>query len=54
MPGSTQLEREVYEQYLISKSGIPSLINEKNPMGGRMDQFYKLIDIVINKYNLPR
>ncbi len=55
MPGSTKLEREVYEQFLINKYGGPSnMINKVNPMGGRMDTFYNMIDDVITKYNLPK
>ncbi len=55
MPGSTKLEREVYEQFLINKYGGPSnMINKVNPMGGRMDTFYNMIDDVITKYNLPQ
>ena len=54
MPGSTKLEREVYEQYLIKKSGIKNLINTRNPMGGRKELFNRMIDNVIEKFNLPR
>ncbi len=54
MPGSTKLEREVYEQYLIDKVGIKHLINARNPMGGRRELYDKMIENVINKYNLPK
>jgi RHS repeat-associated protein len=55
MPGSTKLEREVYEQYLIREAGgVDVLINKVNPMGGRMDKYFELIDGVIEKYGLPR
>ena len=55
MPGSTKLEREVYEQYLITKFGGPSkLLNAVNPMGGRMPLYYDMIEKVLAKYNLPR
>jgi hypothetical protein len=54
MPGSSKLEREVYEQYLILKNGgTKMLINERNPMGGRMDLYYQLIKDVVFKYSLP-
>jgi hypothetical protein len=54
MPGSTKLEREVYEQYLIETKGLDNLINKVNPMGGRRDLYESMKDIVINKFNLPR
>jgi RHS repeat-associated protein len=54
MPGSTRLQREVYEQYLIRQTGIDKLINIRNPMGGRMDQYFDMIDGVIRQFNLPR
>lgn len=55
MPGSTPLEREIYEQYLIRKSGgVELLQNVRNPMGGRMDLYWSKIDGIIQKYNLPR
>ena len=55
MPGSTKLEQEVYEQYLIIKNGGPiNLLNTRNPMGGRMDTYYEMIDGVISKYNLTK
>ena len=54
MPGSTKLEREVYEQYLIDKHGIDNLINAVNPMGGRRELFNQMIDGVIEKFGLPK
>lgn len=54
MPGSTRLQREVYEQYLIDKYGIRSLLNVRNPMGGRRDLFKSMIDDVIEQFDLPR
>jgi hypothetical protein len=54
MPGSTKLEREVYEQYLVDKYGIGNLQNVRNPMGGRRDLYKQMRDDVIRKYNLPR
>jgi RHS repeat-associated protein len=57
MDGSTKPEREVYEQYLITKYGGPKgniLLNQRNPMGGRMDTYNKMIKNVIKKYNLPQ
>jgi hypothetical protein len=54
MRGSTKLEREVYEQYLISKYGVNNLLNIKNPMGGRMQQYNQMINGVIQKYGLPK
>ena len=55
MKGSSPLEREVYEQYLINNAGgVDALFNKINPMGGRMDQYEKLIESVIKKFNLPR
>jgi RHS repeat-associated protein len=55
MPGSTKLQREVYEQYLIDKyGGVEQLINRRNPMGGRMKLYNSMIDDVIKQYNLPR
>lgn len=54
MPGSSKLEREVYEQYLIDKHGIDNLINVVNPMGGRREQYNQMIDAVIDKFGLPR
>lgn len=53
MKGSTKLEREVYEQYLINKAGIGKLLNVRNPMGGRMDKYDNMFRDVINKYSLP-
>ena len=53
MPGSTQLEREVYEQYVIDQLGINKLKNIVNPMGGRRDLYNSMIPGVISKYNLP-
>jgi hypothetical protein len=48
MVGSTKTEREAYEQYLITKGGgVRNLINEKNPMDGRMDEFNEIIESVI-------
>jgi len=56
MPGSTKLEREVYEQYLIrgARDAGTKILNKVNPMGRRMDLYYKMIDNVIEKFNLPR
>lgn len=54
MPRSTKLQREVYEQYLINKYGKENLLNARNPMGGRMDLYNKMIDDVIKQFNLPR
>jgi hypothetical protein len=55
MPGSTKLQREVYEHYLISeKYGIENLINARLPMGGRLQQYNSMIDDVIKQFNLPR
>jgi RHS repeat-associated protein len=54
MAGSTKKEREVYEQYRIIQEGISNLRNVRNPMGGRMDQYSKMIEEVIRKYNLPK
>jgi hypothetical protein len=54
MPGSTKLQREVYEQFLINKYGLKNLINERNPMGGRTQLFENMIDDVINQFNLPK
>jgi hypothetical protein len=53
MKGSTKLEREVYEQYLILKYGLDKLLNIRNPMGGRMKEYYNLVEKIIKKYNLP-
>ena len=55
MPGSSKLEREVYEQYLIRESGgVGNLINIRNPMGGRMDKYFEMYNEVIVRYRLPR
>ena len=55
MAGSTKLEREVYEQYLIREAGgVDALINKVNPMGGRMDKYFEMIDGVIEKFGLPK
>jgi RHS repeat-associated protein len=54
MPGSTKLEREVYEQYLIREYHLDKLINIRNPMGGRMKLYHSMIEDVIKKFNLPR
>jgi RHS repeat-associated protein len=57
MPGSTKTEREVYEQYLITKYGGPKggeLLNQVNPMGGRMDKYAEMVEGVIKKFDLPR
>lgn len=54
MPGSTQLEREVYEQYRIDQAGIGNLQNIRNPMGGRRALYDQMVDGVIDRYNLPR
>ena len=56
MPGSSKLEREVYEQFRIEnylRKGY-SLLNLRLPMGGRMDLYNDMIDEVINKYRLTR
>ena len=54
MPGSTPLEREVYEQYLINKAGgVNNLLNIRNSMGGRMGQYNELLPGVIDRYGLP-
>lgn len=54
MPGSTKLQREVYEQFLINKYGINNLLNVRNPMGGRMDLYNSMVDDVIKQFGLPR
>lgn len=57
MPGSTKLEREIYEQYLITNFGGTQggqLLNKVNPMGGRMQEYAAKIEEVLTKYNLPR
>ncbi len=54
MPGSTQLQREVYEQYLVTKYGLSNLMNIVNPMGGRMKLYESMIENVIKTFNLPR
>jgi hypothetical protein len=54
MPGSTKLEREVYEQYVIDKYGKDNLINVVNPMGGRRDVYEKMVDGVIEKFGLSK
>jgi RHS repeat-associated protein len=54
MPGSTKLEREVYEQYLIDNNGLDNLINVVNPMGGRREMFGQMVDGVIQKFGLPK
>jgi RHS repeat-associated protein len=55
MEGSTILQREVYEHYLITeKYGIQNLINVRLPMGGRLDTYNRMIDDVIKQFNLPR
>jgi RHS repeat-associated protein len=54
MPRSTQLQREVYEQYLVEKYGLNTLVNKVNPMGGRMDLYRSMIENVIKTFNLPR
>lgn len=54
MPGSTKIEREAYEQYLIDKEGLGNLLNDVNPMGGRRDLFNQIIDGVIEKFDLPK
>jgi hypothetical protein len=56
MPGSTKLQREVYEQFLIIKYGGPKggqILNKVNPMGGRMDLYNSMIKDVIKQFNLP-
>jgi hypothetical protein len=55
MPGSTKLEREVFEQFLIinsNKLGVRRLLNVVNPMGGRVDLYNKMWKNVLKKYNL--
>ncbi|MGG6231481.1 hypothetical protein [Tenacibaculum sp. SDUM215027] len=68
MKGSTKLERELYEQYIIlekyggeiSRKG-KYLLNKVNPVGGRYKlgtplgekEFYEAAEKVIKKYNLP-
>lgn len=54
MPGSSRLQREVYEQFLIQRYGLQNLLNKRNPLGGRMDIYERMIDDVIEKFNLPR
>jgi RHS repeat-associated protein len=54
MPGASKTQREAYEQYLVNKYGLGNLLNIRNPMGGRMDKYKKIIDDVINQFNLPR
>lgn len=56
MPGSSPVEREIYEHYLVEKLLKRGLIlaNKKMPMGGRLAKYNKEIDNVINKFNLPR
>ena len=54
MPGSSQLEREVYEQYVIDKYGKDALININNPMGGRRELYASMVNSVIEKYGLPK
>ena len=52
MPGSTKLEREIYEQFVIlkkydgniannSSKGLTKLLNKVNPVGGRFDLISK-------------
>ena len=53
MPGSTKLEREVFEQYQIFKYKFDyKLLNDVNPMGGRMNLYNEMIEDVLTKYNL--
>jgi hypothetical protein len=54
MEGSSPLEREVYEQYLIDKIGMNNLLNAVNPMGGRRELYNSMVDFVIRKFGLPR
>lgn len=54
MPGSTKLQREVYEQYLIENHDLGGLINKVNPMGGRMKLYKSMIEDVIKTFNLPK
>ncbi len=70
MKGSTKLEREIYEQYMILKKygkewkglKIKGLINRVNPVGGRYNlktpqgikEFYKDAEKVINRFNLQK
>ena len=57
MSCSTKVEREIYEQYLITKYGGTQggqLLNKVNPMGGRMQEYAEKLEEVITKYNLPR
>jgi hypothetical protein len=55
MPGSTKLEREVFEQYKINQyingNGI-GLLNDVNPLGGRQSLYDEMINDVLIKYNL--
>ncbi|MFO0507730.1 MAG: RHS repeat-associated core domain-containing protein, partial [bacterium] len=56
MPGSSKLQREVYEQYRILNKGggVENLLNLNNPMGGRMDLYNRMIDDVLSTYKLPK
>ncbi|MBL4746586.1 MAG: DUF4280 domain-containing protein [Flavobacteriaceae bacterium] len=68
MPGSTKVEREMYEQFAILKKygenwkDAKKMINKVNPMGGRFDlktekglqEFFKEAEKVANKYKLPK
>ena len=54
MPGSTKLQREVYEQFLINKYGVNNLLNVRNPMGGRMNLYNSMVDDVIKQFGLPK
>jgi hypothetical protein len=68
MPGSTKLEREMYEQFVILKKykenwkDLGYLINKVNPVGGKFDfktligrkQFYEAAEKVADRYKLPK
>lgn len=52
MPGSGRTEREIYEQYrILNHKG--ELLNDIQPMGNRMGDFFERIDAVIEDYVLP-
>jgi len=52
MSGSSPLEREVFEQYLINTIGKNNLLNKVNPLGGRVGLYDKMWENVLKKYNL--
>ena len=55
MQGSTKIEREIYEQYIIRYfGGKDQLLNKLDPMGGRMSDYFNEIENILTKYNLPR